>query len=91
MEDFNFDKHISENNYNYLIKMPMDSVSKENAEKILREHKEKNQELENIKIITIETMWLNELNELKIAYKEFLELYNEKEFTNLSTKKSKKK
>jgi DNA topoisomerase-2 len=90
MEDFNFDKHISENNYNYLIKMPMDSVSKENAEKILREHKEKNQELENIKIITIETMWLNELNELKIAYKEFLELYNEKESTNLSTKKSKK-
>ena len=31
------------------------------------------------------------LNELKIAYKEFLELYNEKESINLSTKKSKKK
>ena len=34
MEKFKFDKHIIDNNFNYLIKMPMDSVSKENAEKI---------------------------------------------------------
>ena len=89
MENFNFDKHIIDNNFNYLIKMPMDSVSKENAEKLLKEHEEKNKELENIKIMTIEKMWLTELDNLKIAYKEFIELIDES--TKVSTKKSKKK
>jgi DNA topoisomerase-2 len=89
MENFNFDKHIIDNNFNYLIKMPMDSVSKENAEKILKEHEEKNKELENIKIMTIEKMWLTELDNLKIEYKEFIELIDES--TKVSTKKSKKK
>ena len=89
LEDFKFDKHIYDDNYNYLIKMPMDSVSKENVDKIMREHEEKKKELDNIKIITIENMWLKELNELKIAYKEFQDL-DEKQSTNISTKKSKK-
>ena len=92
MEKFKFDKHIIDNNFNYLIKMPMDSVSKENAEKILKEHEEKIKELEYIKSTSIENMWLNELDKLKIAYKEFLDLSNENENENVtSIKKSKKK
>ena len=74
MEKFKFDKHIIDNNFNYLIKMPMDSVSKDNAEKILKEDQEKNKELEYIQSISIEKMWLNELDKLKNAYNEFLEL-----------------
>jgi DNA topoisomerase-2 len=76
MENLNFDKHVNDNNYNYLTKLPMDSVSKENVEKIMREYQDKTKELEIIKIISIEKMWLNDLNNLKIAYNEFIELDN---------------
>jgi DNA topoisomerase-2 len=51
--------------YNYLIKMPMDSVSKENVEKLMKEHGEKEKELGQIKSSTVEKMWLKELGELK--------------------------
>ena len=39
--------------------------------------------------MTIEKMWLTELDNLKIEYKEFIELIDES--TKVSTKKSKKK
>ena len=67
----------------------MDSVSKENVEKIMREYQDKNKELENIKIISIQKMWLNDLNNLKIAYNEFIELDNVNTSTSI-VKKSKK-
>ena len=89
MEDLNFDKHVNDNNYNYLTKLPMDSVSKENVEKIMREYQDKTKELENIKIISIQKMWLNDLNNLKIAYNEFIELDNINQSKNV-VKKSKK-
>ena len=84
---FNFD--LGENgDFNYLIKMPMDSVSKENVEKLMKEHEQKKAELETIKAQTLEEMWLKELEELKIAYVDFLKLPNKVEE---STKKMKKK
>ena len=77
--------------YNYLIKMPMDSVCMENAEKLMNEYENKNAELETIKMCSIEQMWLKELGELKIAYKEFLEVTNKLGEKLDSSKKSKKK
>lgn len=79
--------------YNYLVKMPMDSVCKENVEKLMKEHENKKAELESIQSSSIEAMWLKELGELKIAYNEFLEnsLKMEKTETLEKTKKSKKK
>ena len=77
--------------YNYLIKMPMDSVCMENAEKLMNEYENKNAELETIKMCSIEQMWLKELKELKIAYKEFLEVTNKLGEKLDSSKKSKKK
>jgi DNA topoisomerase-2 len=65
LEDMKFDKHVKDNNYNYLIKMPMDSVCKENVEKIMKEHGEKEEELESIKSSSVEKMWLKELCDLK--------------------------
>ena len=92
MEKFEFEVGDS-GDYNYLIKMPMDSVSKENVEKLMKEHENKKAELEKIQSSTIEAMWLKELEELKIAYNEFLEnsLKMEKTETLEKTKKSKKK
>ena len=57
--------------FKYLVKMPMDSVSEENVEKMLNEHKEKENELERIKSTTIEQMWLSELETLENEYKEY--------------------
>ena len=73
--------------------MPMDSVSKENVEKLMKEHENKKAELESIQSSTIEAMWLKELGQLKIAYNEFLEnsLKMEKTESLEKTKKSKKK
>ena len=82
MESFKFEVGDS-GDYNYLIKMPMDSVCKENVEKLMKEYENKKAELEAIKSSSIEVMWLKELSELKIAYKEFIE-------TNLKLEKSKK-
>jgi len=87
LSTFQFD--LGENNdYNYLIKMPMDSVSKENVEKLMKEHEQKKAELETIKAQTLEEIWLKELYELKIAYNDFLKLTNK---TEEPTKKMKKK
>ena len=64
MESFKFE--LGENgDYNYLIKMPMDSVSKENVEKLMKEHGEKEAHLNEVKTTSIEQMWLKELGELK--------------------------
>jgi DNA topoisomerase-2 len=90
LTNFKFD--LGENgDFNYLIKMPMDSVSKENVEKLMKEHEQKKSELETIKAQTLEEMWLTELEELKIAYNDFLKLPNKTDKVEESTKKMKKK
>ena len=94
MNEFKFDfGENGDGDYNYLVKLPMDSVCKENVEKLMNEYENKNAELETIKACSIEQMWLKELGELKIAYKEFLEsTTNNKLGEKLdSSKKSKKK
>ena len=82
----NFDKDLENNNYNYLIKMPMDSVCQENVDKLIKEHGTKELELEKIKNCKIQALWLNELDNLKKLYNEFI--IEDKE---VETKKSKKK
>lgn len=72
MEDFKFDLGET-HDYNYLVKMPMDSVCKENVEKLLNEHELKKNELATISACTLEHMWLKELDTLKTAYSQFLE------------------
>jgi len=59
--------------YTYLIKMPMDSVTEENVEKLNREHGDKMHQLETIKATTIRQMWLNELDTLTKHYLEYKE------------------
>ena len=86
MTQFNFDLGES-NDFNYLVKMPMDSVCKENVEKLLHEHEDKKRELETIGACTLENMWLKELDTLKSAYTQFLEAHIK---TEDKTKKSKK-
>jgi len=57
--------------FKYLVRMPMDSVSEENVDKLLKEHQEKEDELERIKSTTIQIMWLSELEILEKEYQEY--------------------
>jgi DNA topoisomerase-2 len=66
--------HIDDDvEYKYLVRMPMDSVTDENVEKIFKEQGYKEVELETIKSTTINQMWSSELDSLReeyIIYKE---------------------
>jgi DNA topoisomerase-2 len=57
--------------YKYLTKMPMDSVTEENVEKLLKEKGTKDQELTIIKSTTINQLWSSELNNLLEQYLEY--------------------
>jgi len=59
--------------YKYLTKMPMDSVTEENVDKLNKEHENKKTELESVKNTTKYQMWLTELETLKGEYLEYKE------------------
>uniref|UniRef100_A0A6C0IF03 DNA topoisomerase (ATP-hydrolyzing) n=1 Tax=viral metagenome TaxID=1070528 RepID=A0A6C0IF03_9ZZZZ len=61
----------NDNDFKYLIKMPMDSVTEENVEKLLKDKTNKEYDLTVIKNTTINQMWMNELNQLKELYIEY--------------------
>jgi len=54
--------------YKYLVRMPMDSVSEENVEKLMNEHKRKQAELAEIIATSCQQMWLRELSVLEQEY-----------------------
>lgn len=58
-------------NYHYLTKMPMDSVTEENVDRLNNERGNKEIELETVKSTTINKMWLNELQILEEQYNEY--------------------
>jgi len=62
--------------YKYLTKMPMDSVTEENVEKLLKSKANKEVDLENVKIKTINKMWNEELDNLRTLYIEYKEERN---------------
>jgi DNA topoisomerase-2 len=78
--------HQIDEDYHYLIKMPMDSVTEENVDRLNKEHSNKEIELETVKSTTINKMWLNELETLKEQYIEYKE-----ERTRITNGVSKKK
>ena len=59
------------NNYKYLTKMPMDSVTEENVKKLLNDKTNKEAELKKIQETTNNQMWLNELEILSEEYSVF--------------------
>lgn len=67
-----YDKIEGDDEYKYLVKMPMDSVCEENVAKMMRELGDKNAELQRIKATTIQQMWMQELESLEQEYGEYL-------------------
>jgi DNA topoisomerase-2 len=54
--------------YKYLVRLPMDSVTAENIEKIMQERDRKNMELQTLKSTSETQLWLNELAVLRAEY-----------------------
>lgn len=62
-EEYKFMK--VENTYNYLIRLPMNSVTNENVAKIIKEKEDIEKQLNFYRNTTPEIIWLGELNELE--------------------------
>ena len=84
-----YDKIEDDEEFKYLVRMPMDSVSEENVEKLLKEHKEKEEELVRIKSTTIEEMWLSELEILENEYQEYQKEREESQIGEIKVSKKK--
>ena len=54
--------------FKYLVRLPMDSVTEENVERIMKEKDTKLSELERLKATTEEQIWLQEIGALRDAY-----------------------
>ena len=67
-----YDVVDGDENYKYLVKMPMDSVSEENMAKLLSERDAKMTELELLKATTEKQLWINELTELEADFEKYV-------------------
>ena len=68
-----YDVLENDGDFKYLTKMPMDSVTQENVNKLMKEHGDKETELEVIKATPIQKMWLSELDTLHVHYDKYKE------------------
>jgi DNA topoisomerase-2 len=63
-----YDRLENDEEFKYLVRMPMDSVTEENVEKLLKERDQKCLELEKITKTSEASIWLDELSTLKKEY-----------------------
>ena len=87
----NYDVVDEDEDYKYLVKMPMDSVSDENVAKIMNSHNDKVKELETCKKTTEAQMWMNELELLNTKYGEYKTMREKAMCEKVSNAKSKLK
>ena len=62
-----------EGDYKYLTKMPMDSVTQEHVDHLLKEKEKMEKEYETLKSTTLEQMWKRELEDFEKEYTKYKE------------------
>lgn len=82
---------LLDGDFKYLIKMPMDSVTQENVDKILKEKSDAEKELEILKKTTLEKMWLSELEYLQKEYNNYKKIRESIQNGSVTTSKVTKK
>jgi DNA topoisomerase II len=87
LESLNYMK--IEGDYKYLIKMPMDSVTQENVDKIMKEKTTMESELETLIQTSLEQLWLHELLVLEKEYNLYREGRIQIQKGSLSSEKKK--
>jgi DNA topoisomerase-2 len=89
-----YDVIDNDDDYKYLLKMPMDSVSEENVEKLKAEFQDKQNKYNDLETTHIQDMWMNELEILDKEYEKFISAHRkeiENENLNKPVKKKKSK
>lgn len=76
LKSHKFDIIDDDTDYKYLRSMPIDSVIEENIEKLMKEKDLKLKEYETLYNKTIQTLWMDELEELKGEYDNYLKERN---------------
>lgn len=66
----------NDSEFKYLTKLPMDSVTEENVEKIKNDCERKKEELDIIQNTSIQNTWLNELETLETEYTKYKDIRN---------------
>jgi hypothetical protein len=82
---------LKEGSYNYLRKMPMDTVTEEKANALLRERDDKSQELEKLERTTEKQIWISELKKLQVEYESHVKVRNGQSSEGEETKAAKPK
>lgn len=83
LENLGFD--TIDESYDYLIKLPMNIVSKENIDKLMKEKDDIENKLQELQETTVQQMWLNELVEFEKEYTEYVSVRNNLGNTNANT------
>lgn len=82
---------LIDGDFKYLVKMPMDSVTQENVEKIMKEKDDAEKELALLEKTTLEAMWLSELGDLRSAYLQYKSVRQDIQKGDVQKKVAKKK
>ena len=65
LKEKGYDKIDEDENYKYLVKMPMDSVTEEEVTKIMSEVDKHQKEMDRLQSITREKLWIEDLERLE--------------------------
>ena len=85
LESKKYDKLEDDDEYKYLVKMPMDSVTEENVKKMQLDEKNKESEYDELNKTSIQQLWLNELDILQDKLSDFYDIKKkDKEKTKVS-------
>ena len=68
MQSKGYDHMDGDEQYKYLLKLPMDSVSEENVQKLLKEKGQRDSQHTALQSTSIEQLWLADLAELRAEY-----------------------
>ena len=86
-----YKKIDNDNDYKYLRSLPVDSMEEENWKRLKNEEKDCQENFVKLKKKTIETIWIEELNELEDKYKKYQISRSKRVYGKLEKKKVKKK
>lgn len=88
LQSRSYDVIDDDQEYKYLVKMPMDAVTEENVKQLIKEQNTKLEQVSNLEMMTEEMIWINELEELLKSYVNYSNI--RKEQLTETIKKTKK-
>jgi DNA topoisomerase-2 len=77
LQELKFPKLSENKTYDYLLNMPLYSLTYEKIEELQNKLNNKQEELDKLLATTEKEMWLNELDEFVVKYQEFLKSFEE--------------